>query len=133
MAPTDPAVVFSVLGSRRIAGRSAIVLKGEAGLKDPVGIALMVSVLGAAGSSGSLRLADILVIFLLQMLVGATVGVVGGKLLAASMRRMRLPSEGCSRCGRWRAPRSCNGAATVAHGSGFLAVFLAGILIGEEV
>ena len=131
LAPTDPAVVFSVLGSRRIAGRSAIVLKGEAGLNDPVGIALMVSVLGAAGSSGSLRLADVLVIFLLQMLVGALVGVVGGKLLVASMRRMRLPSEGLYPLWALAGAAIIYGAATVAHGSGFLAVFLAGILIGD--
>ena len=49
LAPTDPAVVFSVLGRREMSGRSGTLLQGESGANDPVGIALMVSLLGAAG------------------------------------------------------------------------------------
>jgi cell volume regulation protein A len=40
LAPTDPAVVFSVLGRREVAGRSGTILEGESGANDPVGIAL---------------------------------------------------------------------------------------------
>ncbi len=47
LAPTDPAVVFSVLGRREIGGRSGTILEGESGANDPVGIALMISLLGA--------------------------------------------------------------------------------------
>src|SRR5699024_4006368 len=39
LAPTDPAVVFSVLGRREIAGRTGTLLEGESGANDPVGIA----------------------------------------------------------------------------------------------
>jgi cell volume regulation protein A len=131
LAPTDPAVVFSVLGSRRVAGRSGTVLKGEAGLNDPVGIALMVSVLAAARSSSGVRPADVLVTFLLQLLVGALVGAAGGALLRASMRRLRLPSRGLYPLWALAGAAIIYGAATVAHGSGFLAAFLAGILIGD--
>ena len=41
VSPTDPAVVFSVLGQQEIAGRSGTILEGESGANDPVGIALM--------------------------------------------------------------------------------------------
>jgi potassium/hydrogen antiporter len=51
VAPTDPAVVFSVLGQREVSGRAGIIVKGEAGANDPVGIALMVSLIAAAGVS----------------------------------------------------------------------------------
>jgi potassium/hydrogen antiporter len=47
LAPTDPAVVFSVLGRREVAGRSGTILEGEAGANDPVGIALLASLLAA--------------------------------------------------------------------------------------
>jgi cell volume regulation protein A len=47
LAPTDPAVVFSVLGRREVAGRSGTILEGESGTNDPVGIALMASLLTA--------------------------------------------------------------------------------------
>src|SRR5215207_1746402 len=35
LAPTDPAVVFSVLGRREVAGRSGTILEGEAGRQRP--------------------------------------------------------------------------------------------------
>ena len=38
VAPTDPAVVFSVLGQREISGRSGTILEGESGANDPVGM-----------------------------------------------------------------------------------------------
>ena len=41
VSPTDPAVVFSVLGQQEITGRSGTILEGESGANDPVGIALM--------------------------------------------------------------------------------------------
>src|SRR5262249_3326764 len=47
VAPTDPAVVFSVLGKREIAGRSSTILEGESGANDPVGISLMGSLIAA--------------------------------------------------------------------------------------
>jgi cell volume regulation protein A len=50
LAPTDPAVVFSVLGRREITGRSGVLLQGESGANDPVGIALLVALLMATGT-----------------------------------------------------------------------------------
>lgn len=40
LAPTDPAVVFSVKGRREVAGHGGALLEGESGSNDPVGIAL---------------------------------------------------------------------------------------------
>src|SRR3954471_18036053 len=37
LAPTDPAVMFAVLGRREISGRSGTILEGEAGVNDPAG------------------------------------------------------------------------------------------------
>src|SRR6185437_12674808 len=52
LAPTDPVVVFSVLSGRQVEGRSGILLEGESGANDPVGIALMAALLTAGGGSG---------------------------------------------------------------------------------
>jgi cell volume regulation protein A len=131
VAPTDPAVVFSVLGSRSIGGRAGAVLRGEAGLNDPVGIALMVSVLAAAGPNGGGRPVDALVLFALQMTVGTVAGLAGGKLLLEFMRRVRLPGTGLHPLRALAGALVIYGVATVAHGSGFLAVFVAGILVGD--
>ena len=48
IAPTDPAVTFSVFGARQIRGRSGTILEGEAGMNDPVGIALMIGMIELA-------------------------------------------------------------------------------------
>jgi len=130
IAPTDPAVVFSVLGKREVAGRSGTVLEGESGANDPVGIALMAGLLGAGGVSASL-LAGVAATFLLQMAVGAAAGLTGGLTLRWLMRRIVLPSEGLYPIQTLCCAMAIFGLATVAHGSGFLGVFVAGIALGD--
>lgn len=49
LAPTDPAVVFSVLGNREARGRAGVIIEGQSGANDPVGIALLVSLLAMGG------------------------------------------------------------------------------------
>jgi cell volume regulation protein A len=131
LAPTDPAVVFSVLGNQEIAGRTGTIIEGESGANDPVGIALLVSLLGAGTAGGWHQAGAVLGAFLLQMLIGGLVGVVGGQLLAVVMRRLAMPSEGLYPLWTLAFAVGLYGVATVAHGSGFLAVFTAGILVGD--
>lgn len=132
LSPTDPAVVFSVLGPRRVAGRTGTLLEGESGANDPVGIALMVALLGASGPGGAGGAGRVVVTFVEQMAVGAAVGFAGAAVLVAVMRRVPLPNEGLYPLRVLAGAMIVYGAATVAHGSGFLAVFVAGILVGDE-
>ena len=131
LAPTDPAVVFSVLGRREIAGRSGVLLEGESGANDPVGIALLVALLAATGT-GMSAAGPVVVEFLIQMAVGVVAGAAGGRALLVFMRRVPLPSEGLYTLRVLAGALAIYGLATVAHGSGFLAVFIAGVLIGDE-
>jgi cell volume regulation protein A len=131
LSPTDPAVVFSVLGRREVGGRSGVMLEGESGANDPVGIALLVALIGATGSPAA-AVGHIAVTFVLQMAVGAGIGIAGGWLLLEFMRRVPLPNEGLYSLRVLAGVLSIYGLATIAHGSGFLAVFAAGILIGDE-
>ncbi|MGH3397817.1 MAG: potassium/proton antiporter, partial [Streptosporangiaceae bacterium] len=131
VAPTDPAMVFSVLGLREISGRSGTILEGESGANDPVGIALMTAVL-AAGSLSWGAFGEIGGEFLLQMGLGAAVGVAGGLALLWFTRRVPLPGEGLYPLRTLASALLLYGVATLAHGSGFLAVFLAGIVLGDQ-
>ncbi|MCW2777178.1 MAG: cvrA [Frankiales bacterium] len=131
VAPTDPAVVFSVLGEREVEGRSGTLLEGESGANDPVGIALMAALLGAGSLSGGAAL-HVGGTFLLQMAVGTAVGLVGGRLLLLLVRRVPVPGEGLHPVRVLVAAGALFGLATVLHGSGFLAVFLAGVVVGDE-
>jgi cell volume regulation protein A len=130
VAPTDPAVMFSVLGRREVAGRSGTILEGEAGVNDPAGIALMLGVLELATNEGG-SLFIVAREFAVQMSVGAAFGLAGGRLLVPLLRGLRLPSESMYPVLALMCAGALYGATSLAHGSGFLAVFLLGLLLGD--
>jgi cell volume regulation protein A len=130
LSPTDPAVVFSVLGRREVSGRSGTLLEGESGANDPVGIAAMAAVL-VAGSGGWHAVGDGLFEFGSEMVLGAVTGLAGGYALALLMRRLPLPNGALYPLQTLLGAGTIYGLAALAHGSGFLAVFIAGILIGD--
>ena len=130
IAPTDPAVVFSVLGKREVEGRTGTILEGESGANDPVGIALMAGLLTAGGISAG-ALGQVAGDFTLQMAVGVAVGVVGGGALLWLIRTVSLPSEALHPLRALAGAMAVYGLAAGLHGSGFLAVFVAGILLGD--
>jgi potassium/hydrogen antiporter len=131
VSPTDPAVVFSVLGQQEIAGRSGTILEGESGANDPVGIALMGGLL-AAGSVSGVAFGRVGADFLLQMTIGVAAGVAGGIGLLWFMRRVSLPSEALYALRTLASVLLLYGVTTLIHGSGFLAVFVAGIIVGRR-
>lgn len=131
LSPTDPAVVFSVLGRREISGRAGTILEGESGVNDPVGIAAMLGIVGSSGSGAGV-FGHGVVEFVLEMVVGTAIGVGGGIALLYFMRRVPLPSGGLYALRTLAGALLLYGVAAVAHGSGFLAVFIAGIVIGDE-
>jgi cell volume regulation protein A len=131
LAPTDPAVTFSVLGGREIGGRTGTILKGESGANDPVGIALMIGMIELATSDdGSFW--TVVREFGIEMAGGTSVGVAGALVLGPLLRRISLPSPALYPLWLLAAAGVVYGAATIVHGSGFLAVFVAGILIGDQ-
>jgi cell volume regulation protein A len=129
LAPTDPAIMFSVLGRREIAGRSGTILEGESGANDPVGIALTLALVSAAGGGGSVwsATAD----FVSSLLIGLAIGAAAA--LAVHPLLVRLPLREAS-LGPLRTLAFVGvvfGAASAAHGSGFLAAYIAGVLVGD--
>lgn len=129
VAPTDPAVMFSVLGNKEIRGRAGTILEGESGVNDPVGIALMIGMVELATHDDA-SFWVVVEEFSVEMSVGLVVGLVG----AAAMRpllRVTLPSSGLYPIRTLAAAGVIYGVASVAHGSGFLAVFVAGIALGD--
>jgi potassium/hydrogen antiporter len=130
LAPTDPAVLFSVLGRREVAGRGGALLEGESGSNDPVSIAVLAALLGTS-QTGLAAAGHVAAELLSQLAIGTVVGAAGGWALLAFMRRVPLPSEGLYPLRVLASALAIYGLATAAHGSGFLAVFIAGALIGD--
>jgi cell volume regulation protein A len=65
------------------------------------------------------------------MSVGLAVGVAGTALLVLFIRHVRLPNEGLYPLRTLAAAGVIYGLASVAGGSGFLAVFIAGLVLGD--
>jgi potassium/hydrogen antiporter len=130
IAPTDPAVMFSVLGEREIAGRTGTILEGESGANDPVGIALMIGMIELATHDDA-SFWIVVREFALEMSIGLAIGVAGGLLLSQAIRRVSLPSAGLYTIRALAGAGIVYGAAAVAHGSGFLAVFVAGLMVAD--
>ena len=130
LAPTDPAVTFSVLAGKEVEGRSGTILEGESGFNDPVGIALMIGMveLATVPDAGA---ADVVWEFLREMGVGLAEGAVAGFVLLQLIRRVPLPDTSLYPLAVVLLAGLIYGIAAVSHGSGFLAVFVAGIVIGD--
>jgi cell volume regulation protein A len=129
LAPTDPAVMFSVLGNQEIRGRTGTILEGESGVNDPVGIALIIGLVELATNDDA-SFWIVVEEFSIEMTVGLIVGLLG----AVAMRpllRFSLPNPGLYPIRTLAAAGVIYGAASILHGSGFLAVFVAGIALGD--
>jgi cell volume regulation protein A len=130
LAPTDPAVMFSVFGRKEIGGRTGTILEGESGANDPVGIALMLAAVSLA-QSDSTSVAHAVGDFVLQLSAGTVVGVVGAYVVVRALRLVVLPDPALYPLRTLAFAGAIYGLATVVHGSGFLAVYVAGILVGD--
>lgn len=130
---TDAAAVFSLLHSRglEIKRRIAATLEIESGANDPMAIFLTV-VLIEVLLAGDGRLGPTLVLdFVWQMGFGALAGLAGGRLLVRLINRLSL-SPGLYPLAALAGGLTVFGLTAVLGGSGFLAVYLAGITLGNR-
>jgi len=95
-----------------------------------VSFALMIAILGSTGA-GFGAVAHGAGEFLLQMVVGIAFGVAGGRAMRWLLRHLPMPNEALYPLRTIAFALLLYGVTTVAHGSGFLAVLLTGILVGD--
>lgn len=132
VSSTDAAAVFSVLrgGGVRLRGRTAAVLEVESGLNDPM--AMLLTVVGAealvsSGTTGGWTA----LFFLQQLLFGLLGGTVVGFVGRTVLRRATLPAAGLYPVVSVATALLAFGAASLPNGSGLLAVYLAGVIVGD--
>ena len=130
VAPTDPAVTFSVFGAREIRGRAGTILEGEAGMNDPVGIALMIGMIELATTDDA-GFSIVVTEFAVEMSLGLLVGIAGAVALLPIMRHVRLTGPALYPIRVLAGAGIVYGLAAIAGGSGFLAAFVAGIVLGD--
>ena len=132
VASTDAAAVFLLVHAQglRLRPRVGATLEVESGTNDPfaVFLTLMLVELISVGDSSAVH---VLLKFARDALLGALFGVVGGRLVVLALNRVALP-QGLHAPFVATAALVIFGAAQIAHASGFLAVYLAGIIIGNR-
>lgn len=129
---TDAAAVFSLLRNQGIGlkQRVAAVLEIESGSNDPMAIFLTVALV-ALLASGAAPSWQIGLFFLQQMGLGLVAGYAGGRLLAWGIDRIRL-AEGLYPLLALAGGLFVFAATAYAGGSGFLAIYVAGIVLGNR-
>ncbi|MCW2950629.1 MAG: potassium/proton antiporter [Thermoleophilia bacterium] len=129
LAPTDPAAVFSVLGTQRLAGGADAIHEGESGANDPVGISLMLGAIAWYQVHESMG--AVLGHVALQLLAGAAIGAAAGAAVVATSRRMTAIRGSAQLLLLAVVVFVTYVVAVRIGGSGFLAVFVLGLLVGS--
>lgn len=133
VSSTDAAAVFSVLRSRNVSLRGNLrpLLEFESGSNDPMAVFLTIGILGLIGSPGK-PFVSLLPLFFLQMGIGLIIGFAGGLLSVALLNRLRLEYEGLYPVLTASLVIFTYGLTAYLSGSGFLAVYVAGLVIGNR-
>lgn len=132
VSSTDAAAVFSVL---RVSGvqlrrRVGMVLELESGLNDPMAVLLTLALTGAAAGR-PIGWGDALLGGVRELAVGALGGVAIGWIGRVLLSRARLAAVGLYPVVTIALALIAFSAPTLLHGSGFLAVYVAGVVLGN--
>ena len=132
VASTDAAAVFLLVHTQglRLRPRVGATLEAESGTNDPFAIFLTLMLVEFI-SIGQSSAAHVVTEFALQAVLGTVAGVIGGRLVVIALNKVALP-QGLHAPFVTTAALVIFGAAQIADGSGFLAVYLAGIIIGNR-
>ena len=131
VASTDAAAVFLLVHTQglRLRPRVGATLEVESGTNDPFAIFLTLMLVEYI-SLGTGTAAHVLREFAQEAVLGAVVGVIGGRLVVIALNKVALP-QGLHAPFVTTAALVIFGGSQIMHASGFLAVYLAGIIIGN--
>lgn len=130
VSSTDGAAIFAMLRGSALRRPLARTLEGEAGMNDPVAVLLVVGFIDWIQEPGY-GLLDMVELFVVEVGIGAAVGAAIGLAAAQAFRHVQLATPGLYPVASMATAALAFGAADVLHGSGFLAVYLAGLVLGS--
>ena len=132
VASTDAAAVFLLVHAQglRLRPRVGATLEAESGTNDPFAVFLTLMLVELI-SVGDSSVWHVVLEFLRESMLGAVVGLIGGRIVVAALNRVELP-QGLHAPFVTTAALVIFGVAQISHASGFLAVYLAGIIIGNR-
>ena len=130
---TDAAAVFALLHAHgmELKQRVAATLEVESGSNDPMAVFLVVVLIEVIASGETTLSWTVALEFVKQMAFGAIVGVLGGRVLIWLINHLTLET-GLYPLLAIAGGLVIYGGVTVAGGSGFLAIYLVGVLLGNS-
>jgi len=133
VSSTDAASVFTVLRSSGIGLRRRVgsTLEVESGLNDPMAMILTVVLTAALVRGETPSVPRMIVAVAQELFIGGAIGLAIGRMARASLIRLRLRALGLYPVITIALALLSFGVATIVHGSGFLAVYVAGVVIGN--
>jgi cell volume regulation protein A len=132
LASTDGAAIFALLRGSTLRRRLAQTLEGESGMNDPVAVIFVLACIEGL-TEPDFGIGDAVLLLGLELVIGAAVGLVVGWLAVQGFRNARLETPGLYPVASLATAALAFGGADVAHGSGFLAVYIAGLMLGSAV
>src|SRR5918994_1581804 len=127
---TDGAAIFALLRESTLRRKLARTLEGEAGFNDPVAVLLVIGFIEWI-QQPDYGVLDMAGLFVREMGIGAVVGLGVGWLAVRALRNTRLASPGLYPVATLSTAGLAFGGAATLHGSGFLAAYLAGLVLGS--
>ncbi|MFI1313311.1 potassium/proton antiporter [Streptomyces albidoflavus] len=128
VSSTDAAAVFSVLRRVPLPSRITGALEAESGFNDAPVVILVV----AFCTAGPIEHWYVLIgEILLELAIGAAIGLAVGWLGALGLRHVALPASGLYPIAVLAIATTAYAAGAMAHGSGFLAVYLCALVLGN--
>ncbi|HQM27685.1 MAG TPA: potassium/proton antiporter [Syntrophorhabdus sp.] len=133
VSSTDAAAVFSVLRSKNVSlsGRAKPLLELESGSNDPMAVLLTVGIIQII-TNPETSISSVALIFVVQMGLGIVFGLGFGKIMVFMLNRLKSHYEGVYPVFSLAFAALAYGATAAAGGSGFLAVYLMGLLAGNS-
>jgi cell volume regulation protein A len=140
VSSTDAAAVFSTLRGNGVTLKSRVghTLEAESGLNDPVAVILTISLTtyvlhSSLANGGSVWMLPLIAAF--EIIVGGLAGWAAGVLAKRLLAQVRLESAGLYPVLTLAIAMTVFGITTLIHGSGFMAVYIAGVTLasGEQI
>ena len=129
LSSTDGAAVFALLRGSKLSRRVERTLEGESGFNDPIAV-LLVLVLIEAITAPDLAASAIVWKVVAELGFGAVIGLAVGRLGMSGLKRLHLESAGLYPVATFALAAISFGAADSVGGSGFLAIYVTGLLLG---
>ncbi|MFD6289773.1 potassium/proton antiporter [Streptomyces sp. NPDC060205] len=128
VSSTDAAAVFSVLRKVPLPSRVTGILEAESGFNDAPVVILVVAFSTAGPVDHWYHLIGEIA---LELAIGAAIGLAVGFMGAYGLRHVALPASGLYPIAVMAIAVTAYAAGALAHGSGFLAVYLASMVLGN--